>query len=127
MTVPTAVAGPAAPPAGGGAHLRPANALAERVTGRPHLSHGEGTCVQACHRQFAFRYVDNACPEFLPSSLVFGPAVHAALGLHLHGRLEGMTVSEDQMLAAYRGEWGRQRTEAGPDVPVRFNAGEDED
>jgi hypothetical protein len=104
---------------------RPAgpNERARAVTGRDHLSHSQLALMRACPRKFAFGYVENAPRDFVPSSLLFGGAVHAALERHFRGLLEGQVIGHAERLAAFDLAW-RQGTSAGDDVPIRYNAGE---
>ena len=60
-------------------------------------------------------------PEFTPSSLRFGSAVHNALARYYSGILEGKTPGVDELLAAYELGWNER-----DDAPVRYGDGEDE-
>jgi putative RecB family exonuclease len=116
------------PPARAPALPRPCapNVLAERITGRTYLSHTQISMMQACPRKFAFQYVEKAQRDFLPSSLLFGGAIHAAMEVHYRARLEGTEVTRDMLFGAYQEAWTRIRREAGENIPVRFKKGKDE-
>src|ERR1700676_1536124 len=72
---------------------RPPNHLAEQITGRSYLSHSQISLMRSCPRKFAFRYVEKADSDFIPSSLIFGGSIHTALELHYRCRLEGLGVT----------------------------------
>jgi hypothetical protein len=52
-------------------------AEAQSITGRPYMSWTQVSSYQQCPRAFAFRYVEHADPDFVPSSLL-GSAMHEA-------------------------------------------------
>ena len=130
MTI-TAMAGTAArthrPPAATRPSDRPPNGLAQEITGRPYLSHSQLSLMRSCPRKFAFTYVEKAPADFIPVSLIFGGAIHASLELHYRATLEGLTVTHGALLSAYHDAWRRQKEQAGGNVPVRFNKGDNED
>jgi CRISPR/Cas system-associated exonuclease Cas4 (RecB family) len=111
---------PASPPS------RPPNRLAERITGRPYLSHSQLTTMRSCPRKFAFHYVEKIQGDHIPSILIFGGSIHSALEFYFRAKLEGLEVTAGAMLSAYHDAWRRQIEQAGKDVPVRFNKGEDQ-
>jgi putative RecB family exonuclease len=100
---------------------RPPNQQAEQITGRTYLSHSQLSTMRSCPRKFAFLYVEKASADFIPSSLIFGGAIHSALELYFRARLEGLEVSNGALLSAYHDGWKRQQRDAGEGVPVRFN------
>ena len=73
---------------------RPPNRLAERITGRPYLSHSQLSLMRSCPRKFAFTYVEKSTRDFVPVSLIFGGSIQAALELHFRCRLEGWLFRE---------------------------------
>ncbi|MGD0140161.1 MAG: PD-(D/E)XK nuclease family protein [Tepidisphaeraceae bacterium] len=101
--------------------------LAEQITGRTYLSHSQLSTMRSCPRKFAFLYVEKAPADFIPSSLIFGGAIHSALELYFRARLEGLEVSNGALLSAYHDGWTRQLRDAGQDIPVRFNKDQDGD
>jgi hypothetical protein len=56
--------------------------------------------MRSCPRKFAFLYVEKASADFIPSSLIFGGAIHSALELYFRSRLEGLEVSNGALLSA---------------------------
>jgi CRISPR/Cas system-associated exonuclease Cas4 (RecB family) len=106
---------------------RAPNRIAQRLTGRPYLSHSQLSLMRSCPRRFAFQYIEQVPKDFLPSSLVFGGSIHSALELFFRCQLEGLGVTRPAMLSAYHDAWRRQCAEAGSAVPVRFNKTEDID
>ena len=100
---------------------RPPNQLAMQITGRPYLSHSQLYLMRACPRKFAFQYVENARPDFVPSSLIFGGSIHAALELFFRAKLEGLGVTLEALLSAYHDEWNKRPETPGEPIPVRFN------
>jgi CRISPR/Cas system-associated exonuclease Cas4 (RecB family) len=105
---------------------RPANRLAEKITGRSYLSHSQIALFRACPKKFSLQYVERAKKDFVPSSLAFGGSIHSALEAYFRARLEGRAVTHATLVATYQDAWKRQLTEAGQ-VPVRFNKNEDPD
>ena len=108
-------------------HRRAPNQLAQRITGRPYLSHSQLYLFRACPRKFAFQYVENAPADFVPSSLIFGGSIHAALELYFRATLEGLGITLQALLSAYHDEWSKRPARSGKPVPVRFNKNENVD
>jgi CRISPR/Cas system-associated exonuclease Cas4 (RecB family) len=106
---------------------RAPNLLAERITGRPYLSHSQLYLFRACPRKFSYQYVEGVRPDFVPSSLLFGGSIHAALELYFRAKLEGLGVTLEAMLSAYHDEWRKRPVTSGAPVPVRFNKKETAD
>ena len=90
-----------------------------------HLSWSGIECYRQCPKKFAFRYVEQAAPEFTPSSLAYGTAFHHVFGHVQQARMEGLPVpSEGDLLDAFDMGW-QEATADG--VPVQFNKSEDMD
>ncbi len=104
--------------------LRSANRVAQQITGRPYLSHSQITLMRTCPRRFAFTYVENRPRDYLPVSLVFGGAIHAAFERCFRDQLAGLTITHEALLSAYHDAWSRQIEQAGNDTPIRFNKNE---
>jgi CRISPR/Cas system-associated exonuclease Cas4 (RecB family) len=104
---------------------RPPNRLAQDITGRPYLSHSQLSLMRSCPARFCHRYVEKAPADFVASSLLLGGAIHHALEMHYRARLEGLSIGLDALLSAFADGWKRQQEDAGQDVPIRFNKGED--
>jgi len=108
------------------APLRPPNQVAEQITRRPYVSYTQLSLMRSCPRKFAFQYVENAPKDFIPSSLIYGGAIHASLEGYYRARLEGLTLSSEEMLLCYHHAWQSNLKTAGENTPVKFNATEDE-
>ena len=104
--------------------LRLANQQAQLLTGRPYLSFSQITVMRACPQKFSIHYVQHAQPAFIPASLIFGSAVHAAVEHYFRGLLTGASVSVSDLQQAYRLSWGEERARC--DLPVRYGKSEDE-
>ena len=122
----TTVSGAVAPASIAARTLRPANLLAQQITGRPYLTFAQVALIRACPRKFAFQHVEHARREFLPSSLLFGGSIRSALELYFLCCRAKLGVTPEALLSAYHDGGNRQRREAG-NVPVRFNKNEDAD
>lgn len=66
--------------------------LARSITGRDYFSWSQAQSYLMCPRAFCFRYVEGVEPEFTPSALVFGGALHDCLAEHHRAQLEGLEV-----------------------------------
>ena len=80
--------------------------------------------MRACLQKFHFQYVVKAAPDFVPSSLKFGSAIHATLEAHFRAYMEGIATDGPALLSAYRTAWNENDDE---NIPVRFNKAEDQD
>jgi len=107
------------------ADLRPVNQIALEITGRDYLSWSQVDQMRRCPRKFAFRYVEQETPAFVPSSLQFGTAIHAAIEHHLRQQLEGQPAEKQRLLEVFRESWSEELPGAG--VPIRFNQNETEE
>jgi len=67
-------------------------AVAQSITGRPYLSWSQVQQYSMCPRAFAYKYVDHAAPAFVPSSLVFGSAMHEAFAKVHESQMQGSAV-----------------------------------
>jgi len=123
----TAILAPPPSPVEATAPPRAANKLAQSITGRTYLSYTQISLMRSCPRRFAYQYVERVPQDFVPSSLLFGGSVHAALEFYFRCRLEGLEVTPAALLSAYHDAWNRQVRDAGDSVPVRFNKNEDAD
>lgn len=101
---------------------RPANDLATSITGRPYISWSQITCFRRCPAQYFLHYVQQASPEFVPESLKFGSAIHAAIETFCRGLMEGIELSAVEMQQAYRLDWDDAKDSQ---TPVKFNKGQD--
>ncbi len=98
------------------------NKLARRLIDRDYLSYSSISTYQRCPLRFYFAYVAQREPEFKPSSLAFGGAVHAAIELHFRRLFEAADPpGHDELVDTYERVW--QFEAAGS---IRFNNGESE-
>lgn len=72
-----------------------------------------------CARKYAFRYLENAEPEFRSPALSFGSAVHSALDWWHLERAEGRTPEIAKALQIFRADWTAEQ-----ERPIQW--GEDE-
>ena len=91
----------------------------------PHLSWSQIDTMRRCPRKFAYTYVEQVVPEFVPSSLLFGSAIHNAIEAHYQALLEDQPLGREQLLDIFQGRW-QQRDQRFADIPVQFNRNEDE-
>ncbi len=92
---------------------------AQSITGRPYISWTQVASYQLCPRAFAFRYVEHADPDFVPSSLLFGSAMHEAFAKVHECDMEGLAIPCSDDLAA-------KVTQAldASSIPVKYSKGE---
>lgn len=57
-------------------------------------------------------------PEFVPASLVFGGAFHAAVEAYYRARRDKESVDADELFAAYDRHWARET--GGKGLPVKY-------
>ena len=96
--------------------------LAKSITDRPYLSWSQCQSYQFCPQKFCFQYVEQIEPEFTPSTLCFGSAIHSAISLHHEAQLEGIATPQvDKLLNLVRDDL--EPTTA----PIRYNKNEDQD
>lgn len=77
----------------------------------PHISVSAITLWLMCPRRFMHQYMDRLPWPSAPSSLVFGSAIHAALGDLYQARLEGREPELDELHAAFRSAWSAEPKE----------------
>ncbi len=68
-----------------------------------------------CPRAFAFKYVERAAPAFVPSSLVFGSAMHNAFATVHEAQLEGAPIPTAEVLTQ-----GVQELFSAERLPLRY-------
>ena len=73
-------------------------AIAQSITGRPYISWSQVQQYQMCLRAFEFKYVLKAEPNFVPSSLIFGSAMHEAFAQVHTAQLEGIPIPTPEEL-----------------------------
>jgi hypothetical protein len=84
-----------------------------RAVARDHLSWSSIECYTQCPKRFCYRYVEQAPPESVPASLVFGSAFHALHDRIQQARLEGDGVPEpEELLQVFDEEWESETRDA---------------
>ncbi len=92
-----------------------------KVTRQVHLSHSQITEFLRCPRKYHLHYRLGLPPEFCPSALVFGSAIHEAIALYHQMRLEGKEPMLAQLTDAFQERWETEKQ------LVKFKAGEGAD
>ncbi|MFC1833206.1 RecB family exonuclease [Thermodesulfobacteriota bacterium] len=87
-----------------------------------HLSYSSVSTYMQCSLKWRFHYVDRLEPEFTPSALLFGQAIHEAIGAFLQSTLNGDRLTADNLLDVYRQIW---ISHEGPSI--RYGARDSED
>ena len=85
-----------------------------------HLSHSQVSEFVQCPRKYHIHRRLGLAPEFMPSGLLFGSAIHEALALYHQQRLEGKSATEEQLYRAFIEDWDEEQ------LPVRYRPGESE-
>lgn len=88
----------------------------------PHLSYSQINSYMQCGLKYRFNYFDSLEPEFTPSALHFGRAIHSGIQAFLQSSLEADPLRADQLVDIYHEEW---RGLDGP--PVRYSKRESEE
>ena len=83
-----------------------------------HLSHSQVSEFTRCPRKYHLHYRLGLTPEFCPSGLLFGSAVHEAIALYNQMRLEGKEATLEQLCGVFQDCWQQEP------LPVNFKAGE---
>jgi putative RecB family exonuclease len=98
--------------------------IAKAITGRDYLSYSQVKMFQSCPLKWHFTYVQQAEPEFIPASLLFGSAVHAAIQ-HYFQSMMSAELSPDigALMATYREAW---QSEA-DGVPIQYGRDDTEE
>ncbi len=94
-------------------------AQAQSITGRPYISWTQVAAYQQCPRAFAFRYVERAQPDFVPSTLLFGSAMHEAFAKVHECDMEGLATPSSDELAT-----GVTNLLTSSSLSVKFSKGE---
>ena len=103
---------------------RPANVQAQALTGRPYLSFSQISLMRSCPKKFQLHYIQHAPADFLPASLVFGSAIHAAVETHFRGLLAGVSTGVGDLVQAFHLSWEEQLHDAGG-LQVRYPKDQD--
>lgn len=90
----------------------PASNLVSPVT-RDHISHSSLQMYRQCPLKFYFKYVAALPVATIPSTYVFGTAVHSALEFHFNELLAGGTAPNlDTLLGAFQEGWEEHPTKS---------------
>ncbi|MFC1833953.1 RecB family exonuclease [Thermodesulfobacteriota bacterium] len=87
-----------------------------------HLSWSSISNYMQCSLKWRYHYLDRLEPEFTSSALVFGRAVHEAIGAFLQSTLNGDRLTTDNLTDVYRQVW---LSHDGPEI--RFGSRDSED
>ena len=87
-----------------------------------HLSYSQISTYLTCPLRYKYQYVDLIPPAFTASALVFGQAIHEAVGAFYQEILTGEELRPDQMLDVYRQAW-----QSRDGAEIRFFNGDNED
>jgi putative RecB family exonuclease len=88
----------------------------------PHLSYSQINSYMTCPLKYRFSYIEGLVPDFTPSALHFGRAIHSGIQAFLQSSLEADPLRADQLVDIYHEEW---RGLDGP--PVRYSKRESEE
>jgi putative RecB family exonuclease len=89
---------------------------------RDHLSYSQLNTYLTCPLRYKLHYVEQIPSAFTSAGLVFGSAMHEAVGAFYHQHLLGDSLRVDQMLDVYREAW-----QNGDESEIRFFNGDDKD
>ena len=85
-----------------------------------HLSHSQVQEFVQCPRKYHLHRRLKTAPDFMPSALLFGIALHEALALLNQRRLEGKAASLAELHNTFLGQWKAEQ------LPVKYSRGENE-
>lgn len=88
------------------------------TTDEVHLSHSQIQEFVQCPKKYDLHRRLGLEPEFIPSGLLFGSAVHEAIALFHQARLEGREVDADELLTAFSSCWSAEA------LPIRYGTRE---
>ena len=92
-----------------------------KTKAQTHLSHSQVQEFTQCPRRYHLHVRPGLLPEFMPSGLLLGSALHEALAAYHQGRLEGKELGLDDLCAAFLERWGKEQ------MPVEYGKGESEE
>jgi putative RecB family exonuclease len=85
---------------------------------RVHISHSQVEEYLQCPKRYYLHRIERLPPDFMPSGLLFGTAIHEAIACYHQGRLEGKVASPEEMHVTFETAWASQH------LPVRYSRGE---
>jgi len=91
-----------------------------KTAGAIHLSHSQITEFLTCPRKYHLHRVLALPAAFMPSGLLFGVSMHAALALYNQRRLEGREAGFDELYGEFVNSWDAEQ------LPVFYKRGDDE-
>ena len=83
-----------------------------------HLSHSQIEEFTRCPRRYHLHRRVGLKPQFCPSGLLFGVAMHSAVGVYHQLRLEGKEAGLPLLLKTFRAKWQSE------DLPVKYKEDE---
>lgn len=86
-----------------------------------HFSYSQLSTYLTCPLRYRLQYLDLIPPAFTASSLVFGQAIHEAVGAFYQQHLLGEALRADEMVDVYRQAWASR-----DGAEVRFFNGDNE-
>ncbi len=98
------------------------NATLEKLRGGLHISASALKSFLTCPWKFRLQYVEGVRPEFRPSALILGSAVHEAIAAYHASLQAGEVLDPAAVLARFDEALGEGLS---GDVPVEFKSGED--
>ena len=90
-----------------------------------HLSWSQVQTFRGCPRKWAYRYVDQLEPGFVPEALAFGSAFHTAMQLYYERQMEGRFCSLSDLIDAFEADLRGHGHDDRP--PIQFNKTSDLD
>ncbi len=85
--------------------------MSHEIFDKPHLSYSQINTYLMCPLKYKFQYIDLIRPAFTSSALVFGSAIHEAVGAFYQSVLEGDCLTVSQVHDVYRQIWESQNKE----------------
>ncbi len=86
-----------------------------------HISHSQVQEFTQCPRKYHLHRRLEVPPDFMPSALLFGIALHETLALFHQRRLEGRAVSLEELHNTFLGHWEAE------ELPVKYSRRENEE
>ncbi len=85
--------------------------MSHEIFNKPHLSYSQINTYLMCPLKYKFQYIDLIRPAFTSSALVFGSAIHEAVGAFYQSVMEGDCLTVSQAHDVYRQIWESQNEE----------------
>lgn len=94
---------------------------ATKAKRRRHISYSQINEFLMCPKKYHLHRRLKLPPDFMPSSLAFGIAMHEAIALFHQKRLAGFRAGEEEILATFQKHWDSQK------LPIKYKKNEGED